>query len=63
MIELSSCLVDIIFADSCVKSFVNKVKHLKEVKRGAGPRQVVEAVNLRKDCQIQRQIQIKYKYR
>ena len=61
--EGSPCLVDIVFVHSCIKSFVNEVKHLKEVKWSASPREVVEAVNLREEDQIQRQIQIKYKYR
>ena len=53
----------IVFVHPGVKSFVNEVKHLKEVKWGAGPRQVVEPVNLREEDKIQRQMQIKYKYK
>ena len=62
-IKLSSCLVHIVFVHSCVKSFVNEVEHLKEVKWGACSGQVVEPVNLLKEDEIQRQIQIKYKHR
>ena len=58
------CLVDVVFVDSCVKSFVNEVEHLKEFKRAAGPGQIVEPVNLgEKDQfrkQMQKQIQRKY---
>ena len=49
--------MDIVFVDPCVKSFVNQVEQLKEFKRGAGPCEVVEAVNLGEEDQIQRQLQ------
>ena len=58
MTERSSCLEHIVFVHSCIKSFVDQVKHLKEVKRGAGPGKVVEAVNLQEEDQIQKVIQI-----
>ena len=47
MTERSSCLEHIVFVHSCIKSFVDQVKHLKEVKRGAGPGKVVEAGSAR----------------
>ena len=56
MTERPSCLEHIVFVHSCIKSFVDQVKHLKEVKRGAGPGKVVEAVNLQEEDQIQKVI-------
>ena len=57
-IEGPSCLEDIVFGHSCIKSFVKEVKHFKEVKRGAGQGKFVEAINLGEEDQIHILIQI-----
>ena len=43
------CLVHVVFVHPCIKSLVDQVQHLKELKRAAGPRKVVEPVNLGKE--------------
>ena len=40
------CLVHVVFVHPCIKSLVDQVQHLKELKRAAGPCKVVEPVNL-----------------
>ena len=43
------CLVHVVFVHPCIKSLVDQVQHLKELKRAAGPCKVVEPVNLGKE--------------
>ena len=43
---LWACLVHVVFVHPCIKSLVDQVQHLKELKRAAGPCKVVEPVNL-----------------